>query len=131
MLPGCILHTLLTLYFPKSGHMAIMHDSLLYIYGYYIYVTKLSLDDIFVITQQPLLIHPCTHRDINIIMHKRMSIYMLRRFVLRPESIMLENLPKILLGIYQKFPILCLDSFLLCSIMLTVITAVSYVYTNN
>ena len=49
----------------------------------------------------------------------------------RPESIMLENLPKILLGISQKFPLLCLDSFLLCSIMLTVITAVSYVYTHN
>ena len=45
----------------------------------------------------------------------------------RPESIMLENLPKMLLGISQKFPLLCLDSFLLCSIMLTVITAVSYV----
>ena len=42
---------------------------------------------------------------------------------------MLENLPKMLLGISQKFPLLCLDSFLLCSIMLTVITAVSYVYT--
>ena len=38
---------------------------------------------------------------------------------------MLENLPKMLLGISQKFPLLCLDSFLLCSIMLTVITAVS------
>ena len=44
---------------------------------------------------------------------------------------MLENLPKMLLGISQKFPLLCLDSFLLCSIMLTVITAVSYVYTHN
>ena len=40
---------------------------------------------------------------------------------------MLENLPKMLLGISQKIPLLCLDSFLLCSIMLTVITAVSYV----
>ena len=37
----------------------------------------------------------------------------------RPESIMLENLPKMLLGISQKFP-------LLCSIMLTEL-AVSYV----
>ena len=44
---------------------------------------------------------------------------------------MLENLPKMLLGISQKFPLLCLDSFLLCLIMLTVITAVSYVYTHN
>ena len=41
---------------------------------------------------------------------------------------MLEDLPKMLLGISQKFPLLCLNSFLLCSIMLTVITAVSYVY---
>ena len=49
----------------------------------------------------------------------------------RPESIMLETLPKILLEISQKFPLLCLNSFLLCSNMLTVITAVSYVYTNN
>ena len=40
---------------------------------------------------------------------------------------MLENLPKMILGISQKFPLLCLDSFLLCSIMLIVITAVSYV----
>ena len=44
---------------------------------------------------------------------------------------MFENLPKMLLGLSQKFPLLCLDSFLLCSIMLTVITAVSYVYTHN
>ena len=49
----------------------------------------------------------------------------------KPESIMLERLPKVLLGISQKIPLLCLDSFLLCSIMLTVITAVSYVYTHN
>ena len=38
----------------------------------------------------------------------------------RPPSIMLKNLPKMPLGIS-----------LLCSIMLTVITAVSYVYTHN
>ena len=43
---------------------------------------------------------------------------------------MFENLPKMLLGISQKFPLLCLDSFLLCSIVLIVITAVSYVYTH-
>ena len=42
----------------------------------------------------------------------------------RPQSNMLKNLPKILLGISQKFP-------LLCSIMLTVIIAVRYVYTHN
>ena len=51
--------------------------------------------------------------------------------IIRPESIMLENLHKMLLGISQKFSLLCLHSFLLCSIMLTVITAMSYVYTHN
>ena len=49
----------------------------------------------------------------------------------RPQSNMLKNLPKMLLGISQKFPLLCLDFFLLCSIMLTVIIAVRYVYTHN
>ena len=44
---------------------------------------------------------------------------------------MLKNLPKILLEISQKFPLLCLDFFLLCSLMLTVIIAVRYVYTHN
>ena len=51
--------------------------------------------------------------------------------VTRPQSNMLKNLPKMLLGISQKFPLLCLDFFLLCSIMLTVIIAVRYVYTHN
>ena len=41
----------------------------------------------------------------------------------RPPSIMLENLPKI----YPKISPIMLGLFLLCSIMLTVITAVSYV----
>ena len=49
----------------------------------------------------------------------------------RPQSNMLKNLPKMLLGISQKFPLLCLDFFLLCSIMLTVIIAVRYVYIHN
>ena len=49
----------------------------------------------------------------------------------RPQSNMLKNLPKMLLEISQKFPLLCLDFFLLCSIMLTVIIAVRYVYTHN
>ena len=49
----------------------------------------------------------------------------------RPQSNMLKNLPKMLLGISQKFPLLCLDFFLLCSIMLTIIIAVRYVYTHN
>ena len=35
--------------------------------------------------------------------------------IVRPPSIMLKNLPKMLLGISQIFPLLCLDSFLLCS----------------
>ena len=51
--------------------------------------------------------------------------------VTRPQSNMLKKLPKMLLGISQKFPLLCLDFFLLCSIMLTVIIAVRYVYTHN
>ena len=50
---------------------------------------------------------------------------------IRPQSNMLKNLPKMLLGISQKFPLLCLDFFLLCSIMQTVIIAVRYVYTYN
>ena len=41
--------------------------------------------------------------------------------VARPQSIMLKNLPKMLLGISQKIPLLCSDSFLLCSIMLMVV----------
>ena len=49
----------------------------------------------------------------------------------RPQSNMLKNWPKILLEISQKFPLLCLDFFLLCSIMLTVIIAVRYLYTHN
>ena len=49
----------------------------------------------------------------------------------RPQSNILKNLPKMLLRISQKFPLLCLDFFLLCSIMLTVIIAVRYVYTHN
>ena len=57
-----------------------------------------------------------------------MHIYTEFNTHLRPSSIMLKNLPKILLGISQKFSLLC---FLLCLIMLTVITAVSYVYTHN
>ena len=44
--------------------------------------------------------------------------------LVRPQSNMLKNLPKMLLGISQKFP-------LLCSIMLKVIIAVRYVYTHN
>ena len=42
-------------------------------------------------------------------------------YVARPQSIMLKNLPKMLLGISQKIPLLCSDSFLLCSIMLIVV----------
>ena len=49
----------------------------------------------------------------------------------RPQSNMLKHLPKMLLEISQKFPLLCLDFFLLCSIMLTVIIAVRYVYTQG
>ena len=49
----------------------------------------------------------------------------------RPQSNMFKNLPKMFLGISQKFPLLCLDFFLLCLIMLTVIIAVRYVYTHN
>ena len=51
----------------------------------------------------------------------------------RSASVMLENLPKILLGISQKFPYYAwtLSYARLCSIMLTIITAVSYVYTHN
>ena len=36
----------------------------------------------------------------------------------RPQSIMLKNLPEMLLGKLQKNSPLCSDSFLLCSIML-------------
>ena len=64
----------------------------------------------------------------------RLSVYMASYSYIhhiRPQSNMLKNLPKMLLGISQKFPLLCLDFFLLCSIMLTVIIAVRYVYTHN
>ena len=43
---------------------------------------------------------------------------------IRPSSIMLEILPKC----FWEFSLLCLDFFLLCSIMLTVITPVSCAY---